>query len=976
MRQFVCIITFLLVFASVAGQTLTTSKNGSFELTDATIYYDANDALVVGKAAQFLSQDIRRVSGKSVSVRTGKPTGDRVIIIGTIDGSDFLRQLVRNGQLDVCPIKGEWERYLMTTIENPTPQIKQLLVIAGSDRRAAAYGAFAVSDAIGVNPWYWWADVPVVHKQQLPIAAKDIVSNRPSVKYRGIFINDEDWGIQPWAAKTFEKELGNIGPRTYARVCELLLRLKANYLCPAMHAVSTAFNQIAANKLVADSFAIVMGSTHCEPLLLNTASEWDKQKYGPWDYDQNKQGILHVLDQRVKNNAPFENVWTLALRGLHDAAMGVGVPMKKKVKMLQEALMDQRALLQKNLPQTPVDEIPQAFTPYKEVLDIYSAGLELPDDITIIWPDDNFGYMKRLSSPTEQKRCGRAGVYYHVSYLGVPHSYLWVSTTPTALMYEELKKAYDTTADRVWLVNCGDIKGCEPQVSFFLDMAYDIERYTSQNAPLYQGQWLARMFGEPYADDFIQLSLGLQQLAFSRKPEYMGWGFWNNVWGGGEKRTDTAFSLEHYREADNRISAYRRLGELARRLLAKANPEQYAAMYQLVYYPAKGAELLNRMNLQAQRYHKYVSQQRSECLQVKEEIKLLHDSLKIITDEYNNLLDGKWRYMMSLRQNYDNHSSYFELPVLDDVYEPDDKASFAVEAEGQHLQHGGTAIQQLPTYSSLRPSEQHWIDIYNQGKGTVAWRAKAHEPWIVLSASKGSFDYSERIEVSIDWNKVPRQTELLNGLITISSGKQQKQIAVNLFCPSLPADIHQMYVEHNGYVSIPATQYQRRSDELADHICVLPGMGLCGEVLQIGSPLDRLYDYRSKQVPYVEYDFYTFNAGLVDIYTYVMPTFALHSERDFRMPEHTNTDTKYSLRIDGGNIATPTTSAVEYSQAWYDAVLMNTRINHSRLYVSRPGRHTLRLQIGDPGLLFQKIVIDMGGLQRSYQGPASSYFHN
>lgn len=322
-----------------------------------------------------------------------------------------------------------------------------------------------------------------------------------------------------------------------------MLRLKANHLAPAMHPVSTAFYKIPENKLVADTFAIVMGSSHCEPLLLNTASEWDSKTMGPWDYNKNKDKINEVLSNRVKENCAYENVYTLALRGLHDAAMGGGdVPMREKVKMLESALNAQRDIIARHIDK-PVETIPQAFTPYKEVLEIYSNGLELPDDVTIIWADDNFGYMKRLSGPQEQKRSGRAGVYYHISYLGVPHSYLWYSTTPPALMYEELRKAYDTTADRVWLANCGDLKGAETQISLFLDMAYDIDSFNADNVATYPARWLAKMFGEEYYDTLEDITCSHINLAFSRKPEYMGWGYWNNYWGGGEKRTDTEFSL-------------------------------------------------------------------------------------------------------------------------------------------------------------------------------------------------------------------------------------------------------------------------------------------------------------------------------------------------------------------------------------------------------------------------------------------------
>lgn len=530
----------------------------------AAILYDASDAAVVKRAAELFAADVEAVTGRYPRVTSAAGETGPAVIVGTVGGSALIRRLAEAGKIDTAPLEGAWERYLIQTVANPLPGIRKALVIAGSDRRGAAYGLFTLSELIGVSPWYWWADVPVKKHAALHVDAPPTYSQTPSVRYRGIFLNDEDWGLTPWASQTFEPERGNIGPRTYAKVCELLLRLKANYLAPAMHPVSTSFNQIPENKLVADTFAIVMGSTHCEPLLLNTASEWDTKTMGPWNYDKNKEGINRVLTQRVRENSPYENVYTLALRGLHDGVMSTTLPMHEKVRMLQQALLDQRRILAENIDR-PIETVPQAFTPYKEVLEIYSNGLELPDDITIVWPDDNYGYMKRLSGVREQRRTGRSGVYYHVSYLGVPHSYLWFSTTPPSLMYEELRKAYDTTADRLWLVNCGDLKGSEMQVSLFLDMAWDIGRFTADNVVTYPARWLAGIFGEAYYDRLEAMTREHLRLAFPRKPEYMGWGYhWNRFDHNCEQLTDTDFSFTNYDEAQRRLEAYRQLGARGR----------------------------------------------------------------------------------------------------------------------------------------------------------------------------------------------------------------------------------------------------------------------------------------------------------------------------------------------------------------------------------------------------------------------------
>ena len=531
-RLILCLLVMILcspVAWTQVSLTKSNNKSNEFGLVNrkgnASLYVDGRDFEVVKKAAKLFSDDVQLVTGQGIQVGTTESKLVRnSIIVGTLGHNELIDKLVAKKKLNVSLLKERWESYLVEIVHNPFPGVNKALIVVGSDRRGTAYGLLSISELIGVSPWYWWADAPVAKYNELNIKVDKFVSKEPTVKYRGIFINDEDWGLLRWSKKTFEKERGNIGPKTYAKVCELLLRLKANYLCPAMHEASTAFNKIPENKLVADSFAIVMGSVHCEPLLFNNASEWDKKTMGEWDYINNKDMLNKVLKQRVVENSAYENVYTLALRGLHDKAMSGSNDMKERVKMLGEALNAQRQLLV-DVIKKPANEIPQAFTPYKEVLDVYSAGLDLPEDVTIIWPDDNYGYMKRLSSPREQKRSGRAGVYYHVSYLGKPHDYLWMSTTSPSLMYEELRKAYDTTADRIWLLNVGDIKSCEASMNLFLAMAYDIDSFDYNNISLYQARWLANIFGDKYYNDFVDITNTFYHQAFSRKPEFMGWGY-------------------------------------------------------------------------------------------------------------------------------------------------------------------------------------------------------------------------------------------------------------------------------------------------------------------------------------------------------------------------------------------------------------------------------------------------------------------
>ena len=936
----------------------------------AAILYDASDAAVVKRAAELFAADVEAVTGRRPQVTSATGETGPAVIVGTVGGSALIRRLSEAGKIDTAPLEGAWERYLIQTVANPLPGIRKALVIAGSDRRGAAYGLFTLSELIGVSPWYWWADVPVKKHAALHVDAPPTYSQTPSVRYRGIFLNDEDWGLTPWASQTFEPERGNIGPRTYAKVCELLLRLKANYLAPAMHPVSTSFNQIPENKLVADTFAIVMGSTHCEPLLLNTASEWDTKTMGPWNYDKNKEGINRVLTQRVRENSPYENVYTLALRGLHDGAMSTTLPMHEKVRMLQQALLDQRRILAENIDR-PVETVPQAFTPYKEVLEIYSNGLELPDDITIVWPDDNYGYMKRLSGVREQRRTGRSGVYYHVSYLGVPHSYLWFSTTPPSLMYEELRKAYDTTADRLWLVNCGDLKGSEMQVSLFLDMAWDIGRFTADNVVSYPARWLAGIFGEAYYDRLEAMTREHLRLAFPRKPEYMGWGYhWNRFDHNCEQLTDTDFSFTNYDEAQRRLEAYRQLGARAEALLHEIGDEARPAFYQLVYYPLRGAELMNRMTLGGQRNRWYARQGRAATNAVRDEVQRCYDSLQVITRGYNSLLGGKWNHMMSMRQNYDGVSAYFNLPHLA-THDAAGAPRLALQVAGEDVT-GARAFHALPAFDNyLRRT--YPVEIYNRGGGTLAWTAHASEPWVVLSKSAGKTADEERITVGIDWEKAP-SGNAVPAQIVFRAGEQSEKVLVSICNTSAPSryELRGIYVENNGCVSIPAAGCHRVRENDRIKITAVEDLGIEGPALQLGDPTAPLQIFRSRDVPCAEYDFYAFDAGSVDVYTYVLPTFPLHADRDFRIGENTNTDTKYSVQIDDGALATPSSSHVEYSQVWFESVLRNCAVNKSTLHIDKPGRHTLRIRVGDPGIVLQKIVLDFGGMKRSYLGPQST----
>ncbi|GAB3012035.1 glycosyl hydrolase 115 family protein [Niabella terrae] len=965
-------ITLLLIGCQTAsGQVrlAANNKESGLNLKTAEILIDASDPISVSTAARLFANDIRLITGTLPLIKNKLPRSGTAVIAGTLSGNQWIRKLAAAGKIQTEVLKNQWERYGIFLLQDPFPGIDQALVIAGSDRRAVAYGLFSISEQLGVSPWYWWADLPVPKRKDLFVDVKNFLSPAPSVKYRGIFINDEDWGLLPWAKHTFDPQLKDIGPKTYAKVFELLLRLKANYLCPAMHEASGAFNKYLKNKLVADSFGIVMGSVHTEPLLFNNASEWDKKTMGEWNYMTNKEGILKVLDQRVKENSRFENVYTLALRGLHDKAMTGNYTLKQRVHLVNQALKDQRNILKKYI-DSPIASIPQAFTPYKEVLELYRQGLDLPDDVILVWPDDNYGYMKQLSNSQEQKRAGGSGVYYHASYLGIPHDYLWISSNAPALMYEELNKAYKTGADRLWLLNAGDIKSCEFAVSLFLEMAYALPRFNYQNIADFQANWLSASFGEQYLEQFKKITRNYQHLSFIRKPEYMGWGSeWNSFKYPRERYTDTEFSFVNYREASNRWEAYSEIGSEVEKIYRELPEEQKAAFFQLLYYPVKGAELMNKKWLTAQRQRLHAFQRRNDANMLIDSVKHYYDTLYKISYQYNDLNNGKWKRMLSIRQGVT--ASYFELPKLDSITVAN-TPRLGVAVEGQPLLKGASGPMALPTFNRYL-DRGYFIELFNLGMGTISWQLETSASWIRISKNKGQFGENEKITVSIDWDQVPAN-ENASGWIRIKTKDKTEIISVTAYNPPLPkeSELEGLYIEDNGVISIDAAGFHRKKENEAVKMQLINNLGYERQALMLGSPVAAVQNPRDNNAPGVSYDFYCFNRGLVDVYTYVLPTFPLSSDRDFGFHEQGTLQTRYAVSIDEGAVALPSSSAGEYTQDWQDHVLRNAAINKSTLYIDKPGKHSLHIKCGDPGIVLQKIVLDFGGMKKSYQGPPTT----
>ena len=637
-------------------------------LTQATIVYDKKDKPLARQMAQVLSDDIERVSGVRPSIGTKKGNGPS-IILGTVECSGLHREL-----------RGSWERYAIDTKN-------ENLYITGSDARGLAYGVLHVSEAIGVSPWYWFADVGIdkANKRVFDYS-ENLVSQSPTVKYRGVFINDEDWGLKTWAALNYEKDLGDIGPKTYDRVCELILRLKGNMLAPAMHTCTGAFYSHPESQKIADKWGIMITTSHCEPLLFNNAapSEWDKARDGEWNYETNGATILKKLDDRIRETARYDNIYTMGMRGLHDEAMhGPSAP-KDRARTLEKVFAEQRAILTK-YKKTKAEQLPQIFVPYKETLDIYDAGLRVPDDVTIVWPDDNYGYMKRVSNAAERQRKGGSGVYYHISYLGTPHDYLWLPSTAPMLMYYELKKAYEAGADRYWLLTVGDIKPGELETQMFMDMAYDFNAFSYDNVNQYQAMWLARTFLTNRDDMGSRLpALAAQfqfildnyyRLAWDRKPEFMGYEF---EWSGDalDALHDTDFSFDDG-SAQERLLDYENICEAYDMIERDIEPEQRPALFQMLGYAVHSACQMNHKFLYAQRNHETGSAIYAEMALN------ANDKIEQLRKRYDEQLDGKWAEMVSeIPPGF--CAKYHQMPQVGDkptdIYRlPDDQRHFDLE---------------------------------------------------------------------------------------------------------------------------------------------------------------------------------------------------------------------------------------------------------------------------------------------------------
>lgn len=649
--------SFLLIIVFVCSQIVRSNDFVWYNGKQAISYaMPQSTAPVVKIAIDMFTEDMKQVTGLSPKQ---SPASQATIRIIQLDKADKKQQKELRGlNIPIDEIAAKKDGFYMAVAGNSTG--KQLFVI-GSDGRGTAYGILELSRLAGVSPWVWWGDVTPEKQNRLAVADTFQTFQSPSVEYRGIFLNDEDWSLQPWSWKTFEPSniKGRIGARTYKEIFKLLLRLRANAIWPGMHGITTPFYFVPGAKEVADSCGIAIGTSHCEPLMRNNVGEWSVRRRGAYNYITNRDSVQAYWIERLKEAGKYENMYTIGMRGIHDGHMEGVKTMDEKVSALQQVINDQRKLLAKYT-NPDVTKVPQVFVPYKEVLQIMENGLQVPEDVTLMWCDDNYGYMTRLSDEEQQKRSGGGGVYYHLSYWGRPHDYMWLCTTQPGLIYNEMKQAYDHNARRIWIVNVHDLKPSAYNLELFLDMAWNINSVGPSTLNAHQEKWLCREFGEQAGKKLFPAMHEFYRLCGIRKPEHMGWTqveLDKRKYPRGRSQViDTEFSLTEFGgELDRYLDSYEAIKKTVTEAEALIAPERKDAFFSHIKYQVFAAAAMSTKMLEAQRARSYSTGQCDESLWGRDKAMLsacarstkAYQEIKELTDYYNNeMANGKWKHSM------------------------------------------------------------------------------------------------------------------------------------------------------------------------------------------------------------------------------------------------------------------------------------------------------------------------------------------
>jgi hypothetical protein len=927
------------------------STPGSFPIVSqsnaAGIYADTNDWPGVLRAVNDLRADVMRVTGcRPRIISSANEAGTNVIIVGTIGKSRIIDRLIHEGKVDVSPVLGKRESFLIKVVPAPLPGLAMGLVIAGSDKRGTIYGIYDLSEQMGVSPWYWWTDVPTRHQDELFVRPGLYVQGPPAVQYRGIFLNDEAPDLTGWAKEKF----GDYNHGFYTNVFELLLRLKANYLWPAMW--NNCFNEDdPLNPKLADEYGIVMGTSHVEPMM-RADKEWNRAGYtaSQWNYDKYPGELDKFWKAGIERNKPYENLITIAMRGKIDTPMSETA----NIALLEKIVAAQRQIIA-DVMQTNVAAVPQLWALYKEVQEYYEKGMRVPDDVLLLWCDDNWGNVRRLPTPEERNRAGGAGVYYHFDYVGGPRNYKWLNTVPITKVWDQMNLAYRYGADRLWIVNVGHLQHVTFPMEFFLTLARNPDQWPKERIADYTQSWAQREFGSRHAQEIADLMAKYTKYNGRRKPELLEPG---------------TFSLVNYREADTVLADWKSLAEQAERVYEQLPTTARDAYFELVLYPIRACANLNELYIATAKNHLYAEQGRASANDFADRVRTAFEEDATLAGFYNHTLaGGKWNHMMD--QTHIGYTGWQQppknnMPNVTEIEIPG-PAAMGVAIEGSASAWPGSpdapALPQFDVFNQPRYS----IDVFNRGKTPFEFSALASAPWIRLNPPRGRVEKEQRIEVSVDWNQAP--AGLATGSVRISgAGTNTVTVGVEAFNPSQPTrDSVQGFVEANGHVSIEAEHYSRKTDagevrweKIADYGRTLSSMTLFPMTAKSVMP--------PENSPCLEYPVYLFSTGRVEVVSIIAPTLNFVPDRGLRFavsfddePPQILTAVPKGFFVDNGN------------RNWEESVKDNGREIKSAHILHEPGLHTLKIWMVDPAVVLEKIVIDTGGLKPSYLGPPESF---
>ena len=968
----------------------------------ASISVAGEDGQGVVRAAGDLGQDIGRVTGTAAQVVKADAPRRGSIIVGTIGKSPLIDGLVKAGRLNVDGVRGQWESFVIETVDGS-------LVVAGSDKRGTIYGIYDISEKIGVSPWYWWADVQPRKSASLYVRQGRYVQPSPKVKYRGIFINDEWPSFGGWATAKF----GGLNAKMHAHLFELLLRLKANFFWPAMWA--TAFNEDdPKNPELADMYGIIMGTSHHEPMM-RAHKEYTRRRdeVGEWNYATNKARLDSFFTDGLRRNKAYDNIITIGMRGDGDVPMSDGGD-EQNMRVLADVVKGQREII-RNVYGCDPQEVPQLWAIFTEVQRYYDKGFTVPDDVLLLFCDNNWGYLRRTGPEKEQGRKGGLGLYYHIDMNGGPWNDRWVTTTTVPKLREQLHLAYRTGIDDLWIINVGDLKPKEMPIDFIMRYAWNPDLIKPGCEQAYLTEWAAQCFGDGLSADVADI--------VARYTKY-------NLWRKAEVQVPGLFSIANHREADRVDSLWLSLEEKAEAVRRQVPGESLDAYYQLVYYPAVASSGVARLYNAVTRNRAFARQGRPQAAAWKQLAESLFERDKRLTAYYNDTLAaGKWHGMMQ-----DKHIGYTKWSMPDDnilprmkTVTPEAGAQMGVVAEGNEYADNYNDALALPVFDSLL-DQNYYIDVFNRGTAGFPFEAKASEPWVVLSEerrvkSEGFIaDYNDdtassqqnnsslstlhsslsgssaerRILVSIDWSKA--KTGCNEATVTLKGGGKTVNVAVKAVKGDVPEAEGKYFGNLSGSeFSIPAHMFSRNLTGEGQSWTLLPGLGR-GEGCMGASEVDKQSaDQQTSRKPTLEYQVLLPDTNTVTLCIGILPVQDVQPERGMRLAvaldgqkpvvldarqgfkdefqEYTKENLAMSPNLKPLPEVEKNILLTGYGQLRRNEVFDNMRWLTARLPVAGGGLHTVKIIMVDPEVVLERIVVNPDNAHPSYFG-APEICHN